>query len=36
MVRLGRNDDFRPYLESIRTVHKRKRNFIRMLDRAKW
>jgi uncharacterized Zn finger protein len=36
MVRLGRNQDFRPYLESIRAGHQRKRNFIRMLDRAKW
>ena len=36
MARLGRNQDFRPYLESIGTLHKRKRNLIRMLDRAKW
>lgn len=34
MARLGRSEEFARYLESIRATYKRKRNFIKMLDRA--
>ncbi len=34
MARLGRAEEFSRYLESTRTAFKRKRNFIKMLDRA--
>lgn len=34
MARLGRAEEFSRYLESIRAAFKRKRNFIKMLDRA--
>ncbi len=33
MKRLGQNDKFADYLASIRATHKRKRNFMTMLDR---
>lgn len=36
MVRLGRGDEFKAYLDTVRGVHQRKRNFIRMLERARW
>jgi len=36
MVRLGREAEFVVYLQSIRAAHKPKRNFMRLLDRAKW
>lgn len=36
MVRLGREAAFAVYLESVRAAHKPKRNFMRLLDRAKW
>ena len=36
MGRLGRGEEFGPYVESIRNAHKRKRNFIKLLDRARW
>ncbi|MBI4481544.1 MAG: SWIM zinc finger family protein [Acidobacteria bacterium] len=36
MVRLGRESDFGPYLESVRAAHRPKRNFMKLLDRAKW
>jgi uncharacterized Zn finger protein len=32
MSRVGRIDEFAPYLASVRTENKRKRNFIKMLD----
>jgi len=31
MARLGRQDEFPPYLESVRKTHKPKRNFMAML-----
>jgi uncharacterized Zn finger protein len=36
ITRIGRDEEFPPYLESVRTAHKRKRNFLKLLDRAKW
>ncbi len=36
MARLGREAEFAVYLESLRAAHKPKRNFMRLLDRAKW
>ncbi len=36
MIRLGRESEFAPYLESVRAAHKPKRNFMKLLDRAKW
>lgn len=36
MVRLGRQADFGPYLADLRVRYKRKRNFIQLLDRARW
>ena len=36
MVRIGRGGDFPAYLESVRAAHKPKRNFMKMLDKAKW
>lgn len=36
MVRLGRGVEFTGYLESVRAAHKPKRNFMKLLDRAKW
>ena len=36
MVRLGREAEFARYLESVRAAHKPKRNFMKLLDRAKW
>jgi uncharacterized Zn finger protein len=36
MLRLGRQAEFATYLESVRTSHKRKRNFMKLLDREKW
>jgi uncharacterized Zn finger protein len=36
MSRLGRSDEFAPYLASIRAEYKRKRNFIKMLNHARW
>lgn len=36
MVRVGKEADFPQYLEVVRLKHKPKRNFIKMLDRAKW
>ena len=35
MIRLNREGDFARYLESIRAAHKPKRNFMKLLDRAK-
>ena len=34
MARLDRNTEFTRYLESVRSAHKPKRNFIKMLDRS--
>lgn len=34
--RLGRQADFAPYLGDLRTSYKRKRNFIKLLDHARW
>jgi tetratricopeptide (TPR) repeat protein len=36
MARLGRREEFARYLASIRTMHKPKRNFMKLLDRGKW
>jgi uncharacterized Zn finger protein len=36
MVRLGRKDDFTSYLNEVRVAHKPKRNFMKLLDRARW
>lgn len=36
MVRLERAEEFTSYLESIRTNYKRKRNFMKLLDKTKW
>jgi tetratricopeptide (TPR) repeat protein len=35
MVRLDREPDFVTYLELVRAAHKRKRNFMKLLDRAR-
>lgn len=36
MTRLGSERDFPGYLASVRAVHGRKRNFTKLLDRARW
>ena len=36
MGRLGRSCEFPRYLESARSAHKPKRNFMKLLERAKW
>lgn len=36
MARLGRNREFAPYLAKVRAAHGRKRNFVKLLDRARW
>lgn len=36
MVRLKRDAEFARYLESVRAAHKPKRNFMKLLERAKW
>ncbi len=36
MIRLGREDEFPRFLESVRRAHKPKRNLMRLLDEAKW
>lgn len=36
MVRLDRLEDFRRYVDSVRVEYKRKRNFIKLLDAARW
>jgi len=36
MVRLGREDAFASYLESVRVAHKPKRNFMKLLEGEKW
>lgn len=36
MGRAGQGSEFSAYLESVRTTHKPKRNFMKLLDRAKW
>ncbi|MBI2218961.1 MAG: SWIM zinc finger family protein [Candidatus Rokubacteria bacterium] len=36
MGRLGRSDEFTRYLESVRAAHKPKRNFMKLLENAKW
>lgn len=36
MRRLGEEAGFTGYLADIRANHKRKRNFVTMLDRARW
>jgi uncharacterized Zn finger protein len=35
MVKLGKTRDFAAYLASLRLAHKRKRNFLQLLDRAR-
>lgn len=34
--KLGKGKQFKAYLDSIRAKHKRKRNLMKMIDRAKW
>lgn len=36
LVRLGRSGDFERYLAEVRAKHKPKRNFMKLLDGAKW
>lgn len=36
MIRLGHEADFARYLVSVRAAHKPKRNFMKLLERAKW
>lgn len=36
MKRCDRQQDFAPYLEEIKAEYKRKRNFMKLLQRAKW
>jgi uncharacterized Zn finger protein len=36
MVRLGQEAEFGPYLESVRARFKMKRNFVKLLERARW
>lgn len=36
MVQIGRGAEFARYLDEIRVEHKRKRNFIKLLDHARW
>jgi len=36
LAALGRSAEFSPLVANLRTQHKRKRNFIALLDRAKW
>ncbi len=36
MARLGREAEFKLYLESVRATHKRKRNLIKLLDKEAW
>jgi uncharacterized Zn finger protein len=36
MVRLEREAEFQQYLEALRAAHRRKRNFIKLLDAARW
>jgi uncharacterized Zn finger protein len=36
MTRLGKEREFEAYLSEIRADNKRRRNFIKMLERAKW
>jgi uncharacterized Zn finger protein len=36
MARLGRQTEFAEYVESLRRSHKAKRNFMKLLDHAKW
>jgi uncharacterized Zn finger protein len=33
---LGKEADFTAYLEEIRSAHKPKRNFMKLLDQARW
>ncbi|MBI4540724.1 MAG: SWIM zinc finger family protein [Gemmatimonadetes bacterium] len=36
MMRLGRQSEFARYLEAVRAAHKPKRNFMKLLEQAKW
>jgi tetratricopeptide (TPR) repeat protein len=36
MLRLGRGSEFTEYLERVRAAHKPKRNFMKLLDNARW
>jgi uncharacterized Zn finger protein len=36
MVRLGREIEFTIYLDKVRAAHKAKRNFMKLLDRARF
>jgi uncharacterized Zn finger protein len=35
-VRMGREDEFRAYLEKLRAAHKAKRNFMKLLDQQRF
>ncbi|MEW6086778.1 MAG: DUF6880 family protein [bacterium] len=36
LIRLGRKTEFKQYVESIRTAHKPKRNFMKLLEKENW
>ena len=36
MIRVKREADFARYLDAVRAAHKPKRNFMKLLERAKW
>ncbi len=36
MTRMGRQNEFAGYVTSVRAAHKPKRNFMKLLDAAKW
>lgn len=36
MVSMGNNKEFPHYLESVRAAHKAKRNFVKLIDHARW
>lgn len=35
-TRLGRQDEFTRYLDSLRTAHKPKRNFMKLIEQTRW
>jgi uncharacterized Zn finger protein len=36
LARLGREAEFGAYVQTVRAAHKPKRNFLKLLGRAKW
>lgn len=36
LLRLGREDEFLAFVRTVRSAHKAKRNFIKLLDRERW